>query len=206
MIDFVATFIAFFAVIDPIGTVPVFVAVTQRYDEAKKRRIALIAAGVSVAVLLFFVVAGELILRAMNIPLSAFRIAGGIILFLFAITMIMGESKPEEEVALADKVSDDGTDTAVFPLAVPSLAGPGAILAAVLFTENARYNIWEQVQTFLMILAVLAVALVLMLAAGRVQRVIGNSGASVISRVMGLILASAATNNVLVGIKEHFGL
>ena len=76
----------------------------------------------------------------------------------------------------------------------------------MLFTENARFNIWEQMQTFLMIIAVLSVALVLMLVAGRVQRVIGNSGASVISRVMGLILAAAATNNVLVGIKEHFGL
>jgi len=204
MIDFVATFIAFFAVIDPIGTVPVFIAVTKQYDEARKRRIAFIATGFSVAVLLFFVVAGEIILRAMNLPLSAFRIAGGLGLFLLAVTMTMGESKPEEEVALADSASEN--DTAIFPLAVPSLAGPGAILASVLFTENDRFNLWEQTQTFLMIIAVLAVALVLMLAASRVQRVIGDSGASVISRVMGLILASAATNNVLIGIKEYFGL
>ena len=191
MIDILAVFITFFAVIDPIGSVPVFVAVTRQYDETKKRRSAFVATGVSILVLLFFVVAGESILRAMNIPLSAFRIAGGIILFLFAITMIMGESKPEEEVALADKACDNGNDTAIYPLAVPSLAGPGAILAAVLFTENTRFNISEQVQTFLMIIAVLSVALVLMLLAGRIQRVIGNSGASVISRVMGLILALA---------------
>lgn len=202
MIDFVATFITFFAVIDPIGTVPVFVAVTQQYDEAKRRRFAFIATGVSAAVLLFFVVAGEIILRAMNIPLSAFRIAGGLVLFLFAITMILGESKPETELALADGANDN--DIAIFPLAVPSLAGPGAMLAAVLFTENARFNLWEQAQTVLMMFAVLAVALVFMLVAGRVQRVIGDSGASVISRVMGLILAAAATHNVLKGIKEYF--
>ncbi|MCA9250829.1 MAG: MarC family protein [Phycisphaerales bacterium] len=200
MIDFVATFIAFFAVIDPIGTVPVFVAVTQHHDEATRRKVALIATGVSAAVLFVFVVIGEIILRAMNIPLPAFRIAGGIVLFLFAITMILGESKPENEITLAESAED----TAIFPVAVPSLAGPGAMLAAVLFTENARFNLWEQAQTVLMMFAVLAVALVLMLVAGRVQRVIGASGASVISRIMGLILASAATHNALKGIKEYF--
>lgn len=202
MIDFAATFIAFFAVVDPIGTVPVFVAVTRRYDEAKKRRLAFIATGVSAAILFFFVVAGEIILRAMGIPLSAFRIAGGLVLFLFAITMVLGESKPEAEVALADSTSDN--DAAIYPLAVPSIAGPGAMLAAVLFTENARFNLWEQAQVFLMLLAVLAVTLGLMLVAGHVQRVIGASGASVISRIMGLILASAATHNALAGVKEYF--
>lgn len=200
MIDFVATFIAFFAVIDPIGTVPVFVAVTKRHDAAMRRKLAFIATGVSAAVLIFFVLAGEVILRAMNIPLPAFRIAGGLVLFLFAITMILGESKPEKELSLAENAHD----TAIYPLAVPSLAGPGAMLAAVLFTENARFNLWEQAQTVLMMLAVLVVALVLMLVASRVQRLIGASGASVISRVMGLILASAATHNVLKGIKEYF--
>ncbi|MCA9290141.1 MAG: MarC family protein, partial [Phycisphaerales bacterium] len=200
MIDFLATFIAFFAVIDPIGTVPVFVAVTQHCDEAKKRRLAFIATGVSAAVLVFFVLAGEIILRAMSIPLPAFRIAGGLVLFLFAITMILGESKPETELTLAENAHD----TAIYPLAVPSIAGPGAMLAAVLFTENSRFNLWEQAQTVLMMLAVLVVALVLMLVAGRVQRVIGASGASVVSRVMGLIIAPSATHNALKGIKEYF--
>lgn len=202
MIDFAATFISFFAVIDPIGTVPVFVAVTRNHDEATKRKLAFVAAGVSAAVLVFFVIAGEIILTAMDIPLPAFRIAGGLVLFLFAISMILGESKPEHEVTLAESAQD----IAIYPLAVPSLAGPGAMLAAVLFTENARFNLWEQAQTVLMMLAVLLVALVAMLLAGRVQRVIGHSGASVISRVMGLILASTATNNVLLGITEYFGL
>lgn len=202
MIDFVATFITFFAVIDPIGTVPVFVAVTQRYDEAKKRKVALVATGVSAGVLLFFVIAGEVILTAMSIPLPAFRIAGGLVLFLFAITMILGESKPEQEVSLADSTDN----TAIFPLAVPSLASPGAMLAAVLLTENARYNFSEQAQTVLMVFAVLVVALGLMLVAGRIQRLIGASGASIISRVMGLILASAAIHNVLQGIKSYFAI
>lgn len=202
MIDFAATFITFFAVVDPIGTVPVFIAVTGQFDAAAKRRIAFLATAIAAGVLLFFVVAGELILTAMSIPLAAFRIAGGIVLFLFALTMIFGESKPDEEI----RQLDDHHETAVFPLAVPSIASPGAMLAAVLLTENGRYSIAEQLQTFLVLLAVLLVACALMLASGAIDRVIGRSGASVVSRVMGLILSSVAMANFLQGIETYFGL
>ena len=202
MIDIVATFIYFFAVIDPIGTVPVFIAVTSRHDNREKRRIALIAFLAAAAILVFFVVAGEIILTAMDIPLSAFQIAGGIVLFLFALTMIFGESKPEQEV----KLVTSGNETAIFPLATPSIASPGAMLAAVLLTENARYSLWEQAQTTAVILAVLLVVLLLMLGASWIHRLIGSSGASIISRIMGLILASVATANTLAGIKGYFGL
>lgn len=202
MIDFVATFVFFFAVIDPIGTIPVFIAVTRQYDERTRRRIAWRATLVSAAILVFFVVAGELILTAVDIPLSAFQIAGGIVLFLFALSMIFGESKPEQEM----KMAESGHETAIFPLAVPSIAGPGAMLAAVLLTENDRFNLWQQAQTTLTMLAVLLVVLACMLLATRLHRLIGNSGASIISRVMGLILASVATASVLGGITEYFRL
>lgn len=200
MIDYVATFIFFFAVIDPIGTVPVFIAVTSGFDREAKRKIAFQSVLVSAGILLFFVVAGEIILTAIDIPLAAFQVAGGMVLFLFAITMIFGESKPEEEL----KMAAAGSDTAIFPLAVPSIASPGAMLAAVLLTENHRYSLFEQAQTSMMMLCVLLVVLVLMLLAGRVHDVIGNGGASIVSRVMGLILASVAVNNVLAGIKDYF--
>jgi multiple antibiotic resistance protein len=202
MDDLVATFIFFFAVIDPIGTVPVFIAVTSSYEEQVKRHIAIRATLISAAILLFFVVAGEIILTAIDIPLAAFQIAGGIVLFLFALSMIFGESKPEQEVKLAES----GNDTAVFPLSVPSIASPGAMLAAVLLTENNRFNIWEQIQTTAIMFLVLLVALALMLAASRVHRFIGDSGASIISRVMGLILSSVAVASVLAGVKEYFVL
>lgn len=200
MIDFVATFIFFFAVIDPIGTMPVFTAVTRQHDEHAKRKIALVATTVSAAILLFFIVAGEIILTAMAIPLPAFQIAGGIVLFLFALTMIFGESKPEQEV----KLSAHGNQTAIYPLAVPSIASPGAMLAAVLLTENTRYSLWEQTQTAATMLLVLLVVYVLLLGSTWISRLIGESGASVVSRVMGLILASVATNNTLAGIKDYF--
>ena len=202
MNDLVATFIFFFAVIDPIGTVPVFIAVTSKYEPKIKRKIALNATLVSALVLIFFVVAGELILTAIDIPLSAFQIAGGIVLFLFALTMIFGESKPEQEV----KLVKSGSETAIFPLAVPSIAGPGAMLAAVLQTENVRFSLWEQALTTAIMIFVLLIVLVLMLTASFVHRIIGDSGASVVSRVMGLILASVAVASVLAGIKEYFAL
>jgi multiple antibiotic resistance protein len=197
-----ATFIIFFAVIDPIGTVPIFIAVTTSYDDASKRKIALIAICVSAAILLFVVVAGELILTALGIPLSAFQIAGGIVLFLFALSMIFGEGKPEEEL----KLIKNHHDTAVFPLAVPSIAGPGAMLTVVLLTDGSRFNLWEQFQTVAVMLSVLLLVYVLMLGSNYINRMIGSGGASVVSRVMGLILAAVATTNTLEGIKLYFGL
>ena len=202
MIDYVATFIFFFAVIDPIGTVPVFVAVTRHHAPAERRAIAIRAAAVSALILVFFVAAGEVILSAMEIPLPAFQVGGGIVLFLFALSMIFGDSKPEEEM----KMASAGADTAVFPLAVPSIASPGAMLAAVLMTENSRFGLTEQALTTGVMLAVLLVALVLMLAAGALHRLIGDSGASIVSRVMGMILGSVASANVLAGIKAYYGL
>ena len=200
--DAVAMFIFFFAVIDPIGTVPVFIAVTSHYDQREKKWIALKATLFAAVVLIFFVVAGEVILKAMEIPLSAFRIFGGVVLFLFALTMIFGTSKPEQEIKLVTR----GSETAIFPLAMPSIAGPGTILAAVLQTENDRFNLVEQAQTTAIMLSVLLVVLAFMLGASWIHRIIGNSGASIISRVMGLIFGSVAVSNVLAGITDYFSI
>lgn len=202
MIDFVPVIIYFFAVIDPIGTLPVFIAATAGHTPKQRRNIALIAFAASSIILLFFIIAGELILTAMRIPLPAFQIAGGIILFLFALSMIFGESKPEQELKLASNVKE----TAIFPIAVPSIASPGAMLAAVLLTKNNLYTIWEQAQTAAVMMIVLLVTLVLMLSSSWIIRVIGSAGASVVSRVMGFILTALATTNVLEGITDSFNL
>ena len=203
MIDYLAVFITFFAVIDPIGTVPVFIAVTDKYSQKQKRRVALLATFVSALVLLFFVIIGEIILKTLSIPLSAFQISGGIVLFLFSLNMIFGDSKPEEEIK---QLASTHKETAIFPLAVPSIASPGAMLAAVLLTKNAIFSVWEQVQTALVMLSVLVLVYVLMLLSGFIGRVIGTSGASVVSRVMGLILSAIATTNILNGLSEYFKL
>ncbi len=200
--DYVAIFIFFFAVIDPIGTIPVFIAVTRSYEHRDKKLIAVQAILFSALVLAFFVIAGEVILDAIGVPLTAFQIFGGIVLFLFALTMIFGESKPEEEL----KAAKSSRQTAIFPLAMPSIASPGAILAAVLLTENARVDLLHQALVYAIVLSVLLVTLLLMLVATRIHGLIGESGASVVSRIMGLLIGSVAVTNMLEGISQYFSL
>ncbi|MFW8589295.1 MarC family protein [Glaciecola sp. 2405UD65-10] len=203
MIDYVAVFITFFAVIDPIGTIPVFIAVTEQFDAKTRRRVALIATITSAFILLFFLVVGEIVLNALSIPLPAFQISGGIVLFLFALNMIFGDSKPDEEIRM---LQNSHRETAIFPLAVPSIASPGAMLAAVLLTKNSVFTIWEQAQTAMVMIGVLLLAYILMLLAGLINKVVGSSGASVISRVMGLILSAVATTNILAGLAEFYAV
>ena len=198
--EMLTTFVLLWAVIDPVGTVPVFISATQGRPEKERRRIAFVAAATAAGILLFFIVVGEPILQAMGIPLLAFQIAGGIVLFLFALTMIFGQGKPESE----KKELRSASDVAVFPLATPSLASPGAMMAVVLLTENSSNSILDQAICALLMLAVIAMSYLLMLAAGFISKIIGNGGASIVSRVMGLILASIATANVLEGIKAYF--
>lgn len=203
MQDIIQQFVLLWSVIDPIGTIPVFIAVAAGLSDPKDRRkLAIKATLVAAGVLLFFVVAGEFLLDAMQIPLPAFQIAGGIVLFLFAMTMMFGDSKPEEELNMVKK----GMQTAVFPLAIPSIASPGAMMAAVLLTDNNRFSLEHQAITTLIILSVLLITLIFMLLGTHILRVIGEAGASVISRVMGLILASVAVTAVLLGIQTFFHL
>jgi multiple antibiotic resistance protein len=194
-------FVLLLAVIDPIGTVPVFISATRHQSDAERRRVASRAAVVAAGILLFFIVVGELVLKAMGVPVLAFQIAGGIVLFLFALTMIFGEGKPEAE-------TDDihrSSDVAIFPLATPSIASPGAMLAVVLLTKNDLHTIDEQVVTSLLMLTVVAAAYVLMRCANPITRLIGEGGANIVSRVMGMILASVAATEVLEGLKLYFG-
>lgn len=186
-------FVTLWAVIDPIGTLPVFIAVTAGMTAKQQRMVAARAALVSAGVLLAFIAAGQVVLDSLGISLIAFQIAGGLILFLFALTMIFGESKPQTDL----KNPRDKADVAIFPLAMPSLASPGAMLAVVVLTDNNRHSIEEQAVTAMMMLLVLAAALVVMLLASPLNRLLGLGGAAIISRVMGMILASVAVDNVL---------
>ena len=161
------------------------------------RRFALHAVAIATVVLLGFLVAGQLVLETLGLRLGSFQIAGGIVLFLFALSMIFGDAKPEREIEEAER---DHLSGAVFPLAMPSIASPGAMLAIVILADNHRHSITEQAITAAMLPTVLPVTLVLLLLlAGPIQRLIGNSGASVVSRVMGIVLATVAVDAVLGG-------
>ena len=196
------SFIVLWAVIDPIGTVPVFLAATKRFDRAEKNKIALRATLVAFFVLLFFLLAGESLLKHLGVPLPAFQVSGGVILLLFALSMIFGSSKPEEELALVRS----GKETAIFPIAMPSIASPGAILAIILLTDNSRHSILEQTGMAFIMGAVLLSTYFLMSNSEKILNVIGNSGAIIISKIMGMVLASIASTNILLGIKEFFAI
>jgi multiple antibiotic resistance protein len=197
----ISDFVLLWAVIDPIGTVPVFISATRGQTIENRSRTALRAAVVAAGILLFFIIGGEPILNAMGVPVLAFQIAGGIVLFLFALTMIFGEGKPHAE---EDEITAS-QDVAIFPLATPSLASPGAMMGVALLTQNTIHSIDEQIVTVILMLLVIGIAYLMMRFAGVIIRVIGDGGANVVSRVMGMILASVAATAVLAGLKEYFG-
>ncbi|WP_087026814.1 MarC family protein [Thaumasiovibrio subtropicus] len=198
-------FVVLWAVIDPIGSVPVYLSQTQHLTKPQRRLVALKAVAIATGVLFFFLVAGQLLLEAMDIPLPAFQAAGGLVLLLFALSMIFGESKPEQETRLSEELSrSELANLAVYPLAIPSIASPGAMMAIVMLTDNYRFAIADQAITAAVMVVVLLITLILLLLATPIQRLIGNVGAAIISRVMGLILSAVAINNLLAGIRDFY--
>ncbi len=193
-------FLFLFAVIDPLGSVPVYLEATKEFDDLHKRKIAIRACFLAFGILLFFIVVGQLILEGMAVSLDAFQISGGVILFLFALTMVFGEGKPESEKHLIQ----DYRHVTIFPVAIPSIASPGAIMAVVLLTDNSLYSIQEQATTTFLTLLVVLLTMSILLAANMVQKRIGAYGITVISKVMGLILASYAVQSILSGLKDFF--
>ncbi|WP_146590788.1 MarC family protein [Puniceibacterium confluentis] len=189
--------ITLIVVIDPVGSIPVFLFAVQGVPRTLHRRFALRAVVIAALVLLAFLVGGQLLLETLGLRFGSFQIAGGVILFLFAMTMVFGESKPAREIEEAER---DHLAGAVFPLAMPSIASPGAMLAIVILTDNHTESISEQAVTAGLLMIVLLMTLVLLLVASAVHKVIGNTGASVISRVMGIILATIAVDSILGGL------
>ena len=189
-------FVTLFVVIDPIGTVPVYLYAVTSVPAHLHRRFSLRAVAIATLVLLLFLIGGQFVLETLGLRLGSFQIAGGIVLFLFALSMIFGDSKPRTEIEEAER---DHLAGAVFPLAMPSIASPGAMLAIVILTENGSHTLAEQAVTAALLLGVLALTLAILLGAGLVHRVIGDTGASVISRVMGIVLATIAVDAVLGG-------
>ncbi|MCF8461572.1 MAG: MarC family protein [Flavobacteriales bacterium] len=200
MQEIIATLMFLIAVIDPVGSVPVYLEATKHFDLKHKRKIAIRASAVAFLILLVFIVLGQLVLEGMAVSLDAFQISGGVILFLFALTMIFGDGKPEMEKHLIK----DYKHVTIFPVAIPSIASPGAIMAVVLMTDNHIYTIQQQALTSVLVLVVVGITCLLLLGANKVQERIGEYGITVISKVMGLILASYGVQSILSGLKGFF--
>ncbi|NEX20192.1 MarC family protein [Thiorhodococcus mannitoliphagus] len=197
-------FITLFVVLDPVGMLAVFIAVTTRLEPLERRKAAILAVLYAFAVLAFFIAAGELLLIQMGIPLRAFQIAGGILLLLYGIEMSLGAHTPG--TGLDDGAGSGLHALAVYPLAIPAIAGPGAMLTVVLLTDNRLFSITDQLITTAVLVVVLAVFLLILFAASPIMRVIGSGGASVLRRVMGMLLSAIAVKMVLTAVQGWLDL
>ncbi len=199
MHDLITDFVTLWVVIDPLGTIPLFLATSAGRSAAELRKMALVSVAVASALLIAFMFLGQLLLGALGISVTSFQIAGGVVLFTFALRMTLGSGEKPKTSDLPSPM-----ESAVFPLAMPSIAGPGSILAVVVLTDNDRYSFLEQSRTAAVLLVVMALQLVLLLGASRVQKFLGDMGINILSRVMGLILCAVAAQNILTGLQAAF--
>lgn len=191
---FTTQIVTLWAVLDPIGHLPLFLGATTALSEAGRRRAAWLSVAIAFGILTVFSVVGQLLLHAMGISLLSFQIAGGAIVFLFALGMVLGEGK---EPMAQPSAGEDATAVAIHPLATPIIAGPGSMLTMVLLMDNNRYSPLQQGVTLAALATVLAVLLGVFLLGERVRRVIGVNGTHLLRRIMGLILAALAVNMIL---------
>ena len=210
---FVSAFVTLFVVLDPPGCVPIFSGLTAGATVAHRRAMAYRSVAIAGVVLLLFAIFGEDFLGALGISLAAFKIAGGIMVFLIAIDMVF-EKRTERRENRAQEITREAEaaqraiaeeDISVFPMGIPMLAGPGSIAAVMLLM--ARTNGLEASLVVLGALAaVLAVTLVALLAAGPLMRLLGVKLEAMITRLLGVILAALAAQFVVDGLREAFKL
>lgn len=191
------SFVTLVVVVDPIGLAPLFVALTRSMPERRRRVQAVRGVALGAVILFVFAFVGDALLAALGIGLPAFRVAGGVLLFLVAVDIIFGRpsnvrQSPEEAEA------DPHEDVAVFPLAIPLIAGPGALATVLLYTGGASAG---ETASFVGVLAfVLLLTLGSLLLAPRIMGIFGKSGSDVFSRVLGVLLAALAVQFVLDGV------
>ena len=201
---FISALVTFFVVIDPPGCAPIFASLTAGTPAAHRRAMAIRSTTVASLILVLFAAFGEQFLGSMGISLDAFRIAGGIMLFMIAIEMVF-EKRTERRESRAEgvKADPDHDDISIFPMAIPMIAGPGSIASVMLM--NARSNGIEQ---SLMVLAALAVVMIVtlvsLLAAGPLMKALGYKVEAMITRILGVVLAAVAAQFVIDGIRASF--
>jgi multiple antibiotic resistance protein len=203
---FLSAFVTFFVIIDPPGCAPIFASLTQNCTPAQRRAMALRSVGIAAGILLFFALFGEDLLRALGISLAAFRIAGGIMLFMIALDMVF-ERRTERREKRADEVNatPEIDDISVFPMAIPMIAGPGSIASIMLLMARS-----EGLERSLVVLgslaSILLLTLIALLAAGPLMRLLGHKMEAMITRILGVILAALAAQFVIDGIAVSFSI
>lgn len=199
---FTTAFITLAVIIDPPGCAPIFASLTTGTDSAHRRKMAIRSAAVAWCILVFFALLGEPLLRTLGISLSAFRLAGGIMLFMIALDMVFERrTERREERAEGIKGTPEAEDISVFPMAIPMIAGPGSIATIMLLSARA-----EGLTQGLVVLSAMTLVLLLTLAAlllaGPLMKLIGAKLEAMITRILGVILAALAVQFVLDGLER----
>ncbi|MXO91687.1 MarC family protein [Pontixanthobacter aquaemixtae] len=203
---FVSAFITLFVVIDPPGCAPIYAGLTKTASAAQARIMAIRACIIAAVILLIFALFGEQLLGALHIQLDSFRIAGGLMLFWIAFEMVF-EKRTQRREERADKVNanPEVEDVSVFPMAMPMLAGPGAI-AAIMLLQNEAEGTEETLVVLGALGAVLLITMLALIAAGPLIRLLGDRVEAVITRLLGVLLAALAAQYVIDGLKGSFGI
>jgi multiple antibiotic resistance protein len=201
-VDFlVSALVTLLVVVDPVGLTPAFIGLTAGLPRGSRRQVALRAAFIAFAILAGSALIGDWLLRMLSISLPAFRIAGGLLLFSIASEMVFG-LRITRQSADADKaVEEHVRDIAAFPLAIPLMAGPGAITATVLLAGRAGGDPLRVALLIGIIVVVMLACLLVFLAASRIERLLGSTGNTVLSRLLGVLLAALAVQFVIDGVK-----
>ncbi|OED47906.1 MarC family transcriptional regulator [Rhodobacteraceae bacterium (ex Bugula neritina AB1)] len=194
----ITSFVTLFVIVDPIGLTPVFIALTQGMPSARRRSIALRATVTAVILLAIFAALGEAVLGFIGISMPAFRVAGGVLLFLTALDMLFERRNKRREDRSEE---DDFDDPSVFPLAIPLMAGPGSIATVILLTGQ-QPGLAGFAMVMGVVIAVLAILLVMCLFSGLFERMLGKIGITVVTRLLGMLLAALSVQFVLDGLRD----
>jgi multiple antibiotic resistance protein len=203
---FLSAFITLFVVIDPPGCAPIYAGLTKGASAQQARSMALRATWIASIILLIFALFGQELLGALHIELNSFRIAGGLMLFFIAFDMVF-EKRTQRREERAEKIAatPEIEDVSVFPMAMPMLAGPGAIAAIMLLMNEAEG--WpEMIEVLAALAAVLLITAAALVAAGPLIRLLGDKVEAVITRLLGVLLAALAAQYVIDGLKGSFGI
>lgn len=200
MIDIaLTTFVTLLVIIDPIGLSPIFVALTSGMTAAHRRKIAFTSCGVGFVILALFGIAGERLLELVGIGMPAFRIAGGLLLFLIAVEMLF-EKRSQRRGKQAEGAGEDHSDPSVFPLATPLIAGPGA-LATMILLVNQQSELAMQVLIIAVMGCVILAVLIMFLLGGILEKILGKVGINVVTRLLGMLLAALSVQFVIDGLR-----
>lgn len=203
---FLSAFITLFVIIDPPGCAPIYAGLTTGASLAQRRSMAFRACAIAFAILLFFLLLGEPLLTALHIQLDSFRIAGGLMLFLIALDMVF-EKRTQRREKRAEQVmaTPEVEDVSVFPMAMPMLAGPGAIASVMLLESGAR-GIEGSLVVIAALVLVMLLTLLALLAAAPLMRIFGTGVEAVITRLLGVLLGALAAQYVIDGLRGSFGV